>query len=456
MARYSWSVSTLSFLIVVAALVTSARAADLPLGVVFTRPIGGATVSDTGLAVEFESFGGADPEGDAVVQRRFVLALDGTAVSDTTGTFPANHQESGFFLSLAALPDGAHQLEVSVFDEAGNSATQAIAINVVSAVPVVWTSAVKVAVAGNSITKDAGCEGCGDAGALSQQTIASGDGAVEFTVSPGAYMTVGLSAPDPGTGAGDIKFGVRFHPGNVVEVRESGVYQADWTYPTGATHRIAVEGGVVKYFLDGVLKHASTQAPSYPLVLDTSVWTLGAGVQNALIASAGGSGGGPVNPPPPPGQQPVVWTSAVNATVTGNTATKTGGCDGCFDAGATSQQIIASGSGSVSFTTPAGEFLVAGLSNGNPGTSGNEIAFGLRFYPGVPGIVEVREHGVYKWDWLNVPGALNTIAVDAGVVKYFQNGILMYTSATAPSLPLLLDTALGSSGSAVQNAMIGP
>ena len=457
MARYSWSLSTLLSLIVLGTLVTCARAADPPLGVVFTRPTEGATISDTGLAVGFESFGGSDPDGDATVQRRFVLAVNGTTVSDTTGTFPANHQESQFLLNLAGLADGAYQLAVSVFDEAGSSATQAITIHVAAPHPVAWTSAVKVLAAGNSITKNAGCDGCGDAGALSQQTIAPGDGAVEFTVSPGAYMTVGLSAPNAGTGAGDIKFGLRFYPGNVVEVRESGVYEADWMYPAGATHRIAVDGGVVKYFLNGVMKHTSLQAPTYPLVLDTSVWTLGAGVQNAMITNAGGSGGGPVNPPPsPPGQQPVVWTSAVNATVTGNTATKTGGCDGCFDAGASSQQLITTGSGSVSFTTPAGEFLVAGLSNGNPGTSGNEIAFGLRFYPGVPGIVEVREHGVYKWDWLNVPGAVNTIKVDAGVVKYFQNGILMYTSATAPSLPLLLDTALGSSGSAVQNAMIGP
>src|SRR6185503_1640645 len=51
------------------------------------------------------------------------------------------------------------------------------------------------------------------------------------------------------------------------------------------------------------------------------------------------------NGPPPSGSQPVVWTSAVNVAVSGSTVTKSAGCDGCFDAGAVSQQTIASGNG---------------------------------------------------------------------------------------------------------------
>ena len=35
--------------------------------------------------------------------------------------------------------------------------------------PVVWASPVKVAVDGSTITKNAGCDGCSDAGAISQQ-----------------------------------------------------------------------------------------------------------------------------------------------------------------------------------------------------------------------------------------------------------------------------------------------
>ncbi|HEY9420514.1 MAG TPA: hypothetical protein VIW92_03795, partial [Thermoanaerobaculia bacterium] len=58
----------------------------------------------------------------------------------------------------------------------------------------------------------------------------------------------------------------------------------------------------------------------------------------------GGSGGGT------PTSESVIWTSLVNATASGGTLQKTGGCDGCPDAGAISQQQIASGDGAVLFT----------------------------------------------------------------------------------------------------------
>src|SRR5687767_3859239 len=48
--------------------------------------------------------------------------------------------------------------------------------------------------------------------------------------------------------------------------------------------------------------------------------------------------------------QDVIWTDLVNVTATGNSLQKTGGCDGCQDAGALSQQKIISGSGYLEFT----------------------------------------------------------------------------------------------------------
>lgn len=57
-------------------------------------------------------------------------------------------------------------------------------------------------------------------------------------------------------------------------------------------------------------------------------------LSGCLQAALGQGGGSPEN---------VVWTNVVNATATGNTLQKTSGCDGCPDAGATSQQTITSG-----------------------------------------------------------------------------------------------------------------
>jgi hypothetical protein len=146
----------------------------------------------------------------------------------------------------------------------------------------VWASAVKVAVNGNTITKNTGCNGCWDAGAISQQTITSGNGFVEFKAPANAYLGVGLSNGNPGTTANEIKFALRFSPG-FVEVREGGVYKADWRYVAGATYRITVNGGVVKYYENGTLKYTSAQAAAYPLLVDSTVGTVGAGVQSAVI-----------------------------------------------------------------------------------------------------------------------------------------------------------------------------
>src|SRR5207302_6254020 len=93
---------------------------------------------------------------------------------------------------------------------------------------------------------------------------------------------------------------------------------------------------------NGVLKYTSTQAPTYPLLVDTSLESTSATVQNAVISIGGAA------------PQNVVWVSTVNATPSGSTLMKIAGCDGCGDAGAISQQTIASGDGYVQFSMLAG------------------------------------------------------------------------------------------------------
>src|SRR5262249_7760608 len=155
----------------------------------------------------------------------------------------------------------------------------------------------------------------------------------------GANVTVGLSDGTGGTDANQIKFGLRFYPGSpgYVEVRESGVYRADWSLVTGAAHRVAVEARALKYYQGGALKFARTAAPTRPLLVGSTLTTTGSAVQNAVIntgSMGGGGGGGGAS-----GPQNVVWTNAVNVAVSGNVITKNAGCDGCWDAGASSQQM---------------------------------------------------------------------------------------------------------------------
>src|SRR5262245_47412932 len=65
----------------------------------------------------------------------------------------------------------------------------------------------------------------------------------------------------------------------------------------------------------------------------------------------------------------VGWTNSVNVTMAGDVLQKTSGCDGCEDAGATSQQEIASGDGYIEFTIgETNTLFAAGLSHDNSDT----------------------------------------------------------------------------------------
>ena len=154
----------------------------------------------------------------------------------------------------------------------------------------------------------------------------------------------------------------------------------------------------------------------------------------------------------------IVWANLVNATVDpdGTVLRKTGGCDGCADAGATSHQQLTAGDGYVEFTV--GEtttFWIAGLSHGNEGTDWSDIDFAFRLN-GV-GTADVLENGIYRpgADTSYAAGDVFRVAVVNGRVRYFKNGIYLMESAVTPLYPLGLDVTLGSLAATVRNGRIG-
>jgi concanavalin A-like lectin/glucanase superfamily protein/Big-like domain-containing protein len=149
---------------------------------------------------------------------------------------------------------------------------------------VAWTSLANVTATGNSVQKTAGCDGCEDAGATSQQQITSGDGYLEFTASETAALRyAGLSTGNQGTSASEIKYAVRLQSG-IAEINESGVYQAGTSFAAGDVFRVAVESGVVTYYKNGTPFYTSTTAPSYPLLVDAAILNLNGTVANAMIS----------------------------------------------------------------------------------------------------------------------------------------------------------------------------
>jgi hypothetical protein len=160
---------------------------------------------------------------------------------------------------------------------------------------VTWTNLVNVTVTDTVLQKTGGWDGVDDAGATSLQELTAGDGYVEFTVGEATtFWLAGLSHGNDGTGYAEIDFAFRFNGAGWADVLENGVYQSggDTAYAAGDVFRVAVVGGRVQYSRNGLLLRESAGVPQYPLLLDTSLGSLGTTVHNAVLG---------VSPPPPPG-----------------------------------------------------------------------------------------------------------------------------------------------------------
>ena len=153
---------------------------------------------------------------------------------------------------------------------------------------------------------------------------------------------------------------------------------------------------------------------------------------------------------PPP---PTFWTNVANALATGTTIQKTQGCVSCFDAGGYSAGSIAAGDGSVQFTPPVDRRLVAGLGADRTGSMDPaRINHAFGFWAG--GKWDIRESGVYRREGTYAAGDVFTVAIERGVVKYYRNATVVYTSTVAPVYPAGLRVAILTMSATVSNAKI--
>ena len=151
-------------------------------------------------------------------------------------------------------------------------------------------------------------------------------------------------------------------------------------------------------------------------------------------------------------QEPVRWTNGVNVSASGNTLVKTGGCGGCADAGAASEQRISSGDGGLFFrATDPGPLRFVGLTWGEPTHQPTHIKFALRVQGGV---AEVRESGAYRTDVRISAGDVLGVTVSGGAVQYSKNGTVFYTSNAEVRYPLAADSSIYDTNAAVNEAMM--
>ncbi len=310
--------------------------------------------------------------------------------------------------------------------------------------PVVWASPVGVLVSGNNLTKTA-ASGWGNAGAASRKFLAAGDGYVEHTIQEtNTYRMLGLSNGNANNNWDDIDFSLYPMADGTLRVYEKGTLRGSFgSYASGDKLRIAVVGNVVHYYRNGTLLYSSPMAPTYPLIVDTALYDTGATLVAVVISRNWTE----------PNNEPVVWASAVGVAVSGNNLTKNVGT-GWGNAGAVSTKSLMGGIGYVEHTIQeTNTYRMLGLSNGNSNNNWDDIDFS--FYPMADGTLAVYEKGTFRGTFGSyASGDTLRIAVVGNVVHYYRNGTLLYSSPTAPTFPLLVDTALYDTGATLGNVMI--
>lgn len=152
---------------------------------------------------------------------------------------------------------------------------------------ITWTEVTNMYVNGGMLLKNAGCNGCLDSGAVSQQSLTSQGGYLQFKIDDADKLRyVGLTNSHTGTSSYEIDFGLRIQAGTA-EVRESGQYRKDTGASIGDVFRVAVESGKVNYYRNGTLFFTSGKQPLYPLRADTSFGTLNASITEAMMMIQG-------------------------------------------------------------------------------------------------------------------------------------------------------------------------
>ena len=310
---------------------------------------------------------------------------------------------------------------------------------------VVWTDSVGVTVNGNDLTK-IGAEGW-NAGAISTQTL-SGDGYVEFSTAEfNTGKMCGLSHGSSSQNFTEIDYAIHLGTANTYRVYENGALKGTFgNQQPGDRYRVAVEGGVVNYYRNygpGVPPfYTSAVAPTYPLLVDTSLNTVGATITDAVIATP-----------------PISWTNKVGVSVNdSNGLTKTGAAG--WNAGANSTQTI-SGDGYVEFSTAEPDTgKMCGLSHDGTGAGFGEIDYAINLSS--INTVRIYENGVAVTNPATgtvsfgtyAPGERYRVAVEGGVVKYYRGSSLLYTSEVAPTYPLFVDTSLNAVGATITDVVL--
>lgn len=298
-----------------------------------------------------------------------------------------------------------------------------------------WTREIAVAVSGSSLRKT-GAAGW-TSGAVSANTLEAGDGAMEFTATEtNTTRTAGLSDADVNQSWQDIAYGIELHDDATVEVVEAGTSRGafGW-YAAGDRFRVEVVSGVVTYARNGSVFYTSALAPSYPIVVDTALYSVAATLTDVVLV-------------------PLVWTNLSGVSVSENSLTKSA-ADG-WNAGASTTFGLLSDNGYLEFkAVETNTRRTVGFKSGT-GTAQTYADLAYAIDLGATGIVTLFEDGISQGTFGSYAhGDRFRIEIAEGVVRYFRNGSVLYTSTATPTYPLHGDVRLYTAGATVADVLGG-
>jgi hypothetical protein len=151
--------------------------------------------------------------------------------------------------------------------------------------PIAWASLSGVVCVDRTICKNAGGDAW-NAGASSVNRVIR-RGVLSFSAGGQAntYRIVGLSNVDADHSFNTIDFGIYLVNDGTVQTIETGSTSGTLSTYTGAD-RFSVEaiGATVRYYKNGVLLRTSGSSPTYPLLVDTSLFTVGAIITDVALS----------------------------------------------------------------------------------------------------------------------------------------------------------------------------
>ncbi|MCB9364818.1 MAG: T9SS type A sorting domain-containing protein [Flavobacteriales bacterium] len=147
------------------------------------------------------------------------------------------------------------------------------------------------------------------------------------------------------------------------------------------------------------------------------------------------------------------WQSLSGAYENGtNNIIKTGGTN-AWNTGGFSQNKVENGGFMQTVVNETNTNRMIGLNSTNANVNYNDIEYA--FYLQSNGSLTIYENGSNRGTWGSyTTGDTLQVAVVDNEVRYIQNGSVVYTSLTAPSLPLYVDMSLNTVGATLENITI--